>query len=707
MDITDYERIFDCAPHPYLILKPDSQFTIQGVNQHYLKATLTNRDEIVGRGLFDVFPDDPSDPTANGVEDLRVSLEKVLRDRRRDVMGVQKYDIRNSAGSFEVKYWSPVNTPVFSPAGEIIFLIHHVEDVTEFMVMRVRMEAWKNEVTTQSVETSAIDRGLQRMEAEILLRADEVKEANRRLKAAHLELARLNEQLQHEARAKSDFVANMSHEIRTPLNGVIGMVDLLQRTPLDETQMRYTKTIRSAGKTLLSVINDILDFSKIDAGKMQLTEQPLDLAETIEEVIAPFRTSISTKVPLVASISPETPINLLGDTARLQQVIGNLISNAFKFTESGSVSLRVEPLAIEAECVQLKFQISDTGIGISMPDQQRLFQAFSQVEQKNRRYGGTGLGLVICQRLVEMMEGEIYVKSVPGQGSEFTFSIWLQRNPDALIKRINIDLAGKKLLAVDDSEDYLHIISEQASSLGLTVTTVKNPADAHRAALEILPDIITIDLDMPGMSGIALEKDLSKSAQLIKTPRILLTASSALPSRRELAQTGFVGAYVKPTSAMQLHTLLSIGLLGLRDNTVKMPIDETPVFINKKILVADDNLINRQVIGAMLSQLGIESEIVDDGLLAIQLATDQSQHFDAILMDCEMPGMDGYQATRTIRRAELLSTRRPVPIIALTAHALPEHRQQSLNAGMNDHLSKPINMATLAEVLDRHINGDP
>lgn len=697
MDI-DFQSLFENAPHPYLVLSPDREFTIISVNEQYLHVTETRRHDIVGRKLFDVFPDNPNDPATTSTSDLYTSLLRVLHDRVADVMGIQKYDIPQPDGSFKVKYWSPINTPVFDADDRIICIIHQAEDVTEFVQWREQFDANK--------QTLKIDR----IEAEVLRRTNELKEANRQLKTAKAqledreqELAALNELLRRQAQAKSEFLASMSHEIRTPLNGVLGMADLLQRTALDETQRSFAKTIQSSGKTLLAVINDILDFSKAEAGKMTLIEQPFDLSEIIEEVIMPFRTSTHAEVTLVASIAPDTPVHLLGDATRIQQIVGNLLNNAFKFTERGTIGLRIEPLSIEDDSLQLRFQISDTGIGIAPDDLRRLFQPFAQVEQGTHRYGGTGLGLIICQRLVQMMHGQVTVDSEPGRGSTFSFSIWLQRDPAPAPKRADIDLAGRKLLAIDDRADYLRIIEEQAMSLGITVRTVNKPEQALAAVREFRPDIITVDLDMPTLNGFALERQIAADPEVKKTPRLLLTASSTPPGARELLHTGFAAAHVKPMAAEQLHTMLSVALVGI---TAKVPTvvgDALPTFTGKTVLVADDNPINRQVIAAMLQRLDIGIELVDDGAPAIQLATTDKRHFDAILMDCEMPGVDGYHAARTIRRYEQASGRGHVPIIALTAHALPEYRQRSIDAGMDGHLSKPIILATLAQTLEHFL----
>lgn len=515
------------------------------------------------------------------------------------------------------------------------------------------------------------------------------------------------------SRAKSEFLANMSHEIRTPLNGVLGMADLLQRTTLDDLQRSYAKIIQSSGKTLLAVINDILDFSKVEAGKMTLVEHAFDLGDVIEETVLPFRGSSDNKaVMLIASVAPETPTNFLGDALRLQQVIGNLLNNAFKFTDLGTVRLRVEPTVIEDHRVQLRVAVSDTGIGIDEAGQQRLFRPFSQVHDSNRRYQGTGLGLIICQRLVQMMQGEIHVDSTPGKGSTFSFSIWLQRNPVQLVKSNGIDLTGKKLLAVDDCADYLQIIGEQAKSLGMQVSTVGLPALAIEQARVLVPDIITIDLDMPDMDGFALEQQIAATPELTAIPRVLLTATSTPPSTHQLARTGFTAAHIKPTSAIQLHAILSAALAGKRFISAPQAISsaqpnaQTLLFQGKTVLVAEDNAVNRQVIVAMLKALGIAAEFANDGAEAITRATFSTARFDAILMDCEMPNVDGYAATRAIRQHETSVGKTPIPIIALTAHALPEYQQRSREAGMNDHLSKPINLASLTTVLGRYLRAE-
>jgi PAS domain S-box-containing protein len=521
------------------------------------------------------------------------------------------------------------------------------------------------------------------------------------------------------SRAKSEFLANMSHEIRTPMNGVLGMVDLLQRTELDDTQRSYTKIIQSSGKTLLAVINDILDFSKVEAGKLVLAEHAFDLTELVEEVVAPFRASSKQALTLVASIAPDTPVSFLGDATRLQQVIGNLLNNAFKFTDSGMVRLRVEAEAVDAEHVRLNFQVSDTGIGIDPAGREKLFRPFSQVEHSSR-YGGTGLGLIICQRLVQMMRGEISVQSEIGEGSTFSFHITLRRDTVPDRSRVEIDLAGRKLLAVDDCPDFLAILKEQGQALGMQVQTVKMPADTDvvELAASWRPDIVTIDLDMPGQDGFEIERRLAANPACASIPRVLLTASSTPPGRQALAATGFSAAHVKPTAAAQLQTVIAMALLGQKNAEAEaQPQGMAKRYEGRTVLVAEDNTVNRQVISAMLRQLGATVEVVEDGAEALKRVLaffrddkgggESTDIIDAVLMDCEMPNMDGYAATRQIRQHERAEGRAPLPIIALTAHALPEYQQRSSDAGMDAHLNKPISVAALNEMLARFIKPAP
>ena len=508
-----------------------------------------------------------------------------------------------------------------------------------------------------------------------------------------------------ESRAKSELLAVMSHEIRTPMNGVLGMIELLQGTRLDETQRLYVNTVQNSGKTLLTVINDILDFSKADAGKLSLRLEPFDLGELIEAVVAPLRSSSNRQVQLIASIAPEVPLQLRGDPIRLQQILNNLLSNAFKFTERGSIELRVECEEQADGKFQLRCRIADTGIGIRPQDRERLFQPFSQLDNSmQRRAGGTGLGLIICQQLVTLMEGGIKVTSAPGAGSTFEFWVLMERSNEAPLALGDVDLNGLKLLGIDDRQDFLHILHEQATALGMQVQTVTDSHAAVTTALTFMPDVIAIDLDMPGMDGFAVDRALSAEPQLQNIPRLLLTASCNPPGAPALADSGFAGAFSKPTSTRRLGQLLAHALSGTHARGQSGADDSTATSVNAdysalRVLVAEDNSVNRQVVEAMLRRFGVLPDIAVNGIEAVSRVTTANECFDLILMDCEMPGMDGYRATQMIRQFERATQRPHTHIVALSAHALPEHRQASLSAGMDEHVNKPVNLAVLSELL--------
>jgi len=504
-------------------------------------------------------------------------------------------------------------------------------------------------------------------------------------------------------RAKSEFLANMSHEIRTPLNGVLGMAELLQRTILNETQKNYVGTIASSGKTLLAVINDILDFSKVEAGKMRLSLQQFDMADMIDETVASFRSSSVGEVALLVSVAPNVPTSLKGDPIRLQQVLINLLSNAFKFTERGSIRLQVGLLTIHDKQADLQFRVSDSGIGMDKASLLRLFDPFSQVDKNSRRKSrGTGLGLSISQRLVILMGGSIRVTSSVGHGSEFSFTLRFPYVPAPENMDGEIELTGKKLLVVDDNTDYLNIISEQAKFVGMQVIALSEPMKTvERIDVDALPDVIMVDLDMAGLNGIELGRQFSAIPLLATIPRVLVTASCSPPGQDQLVGTGFTGAYIKPSSVKQFRTILGAAF-RVGQSIAEVDLPPLRQFEHKKILVAEDNVVNRKVIKNMLLVLGIEPHLVVNGLEAVALLAHRHDDFDAVLMDCDMPEMDGYDATRAIRDYEEKNGKPHIRIIALTAHATSEYHHRSIDAGMNDHLNKPISLDSLSDSLHKN-----
>jgi signal transduction histidine kinase/DNA-binding response OmpR family regulator len=501
--------------------------------------------------------------------------------------------------------------------------------------------------------------------------------------------------------AKSAFLATMSHEIRTPMNGVLGMAELLNGTELSEAQRFYINTIYHSGKTLLTVINDILDFSKIEAGKLQFEQNVFNLNELLESVVAPYRlSSLTNNVLLSASIAPATPCWLIGDVVRLQQIFTNLLSNAFKFVEAGEVGLRIEAGQKAGDRVELRCRVYDTGPGISDDVQIRLFQPFSQADvSTTRKFGGTGLGLAICKRLVNMMSGDIEIISKLGDGAEFCFNLWLPLAAPTCER--TIDLQGRSVFIVDHHIAYQHILREQIQSMGMTASTAGTLKEARNSFKNAAPmcDVLILDLDLPDGDGLSFARELRDVG--ITTPILLVATSSTLPAREKLRAAGIQRAAYKPISAEKLANLIA-ETLGIHPQPNQLPptteIDHT-VFTALRVLVVEDNPVNRDVLIAQLSKFGVLPVVVEGGREAVMCVTN-GQEFDLVLMDCEMPDMDGYEATRAIREFEAVNQRTYLRIVALTAHATEGAEERSKSAGMDAHMIKPVTLSSLRAELE-------
>ena len=650
--LPDFQALFESGPGLNLVLDPD--LTIVAASDAYLSATMTKRSDIVGKPLFDVFPDNPDDHAATGVDNLRTSLERVQRDLVADTVAVQKYDIRrpeSEGGGFEVRYWSPRNSPVLGRDGKLAYIFNRVEDVTEFMRL-------KEHGAIQQRFTDGLRERTTQMEFELYERSQELQKLNRELIAS--------------GKAKSILLSNMSHELRTPLSAILGFAELLLDDDPDrfkaEARRGFLEHIHAGGEHLLALINDILDLSKVEAGQMKLRLVAVSVVNTVDGVVNTVA-PLTAKKHLNVRTDTSAAAEVVADAGKLTQMLLNLVANAIKFTPDGGTIT----IAAHRKDQMLEISVADTGIGISQSDLGTIFQEFQQLDTgSGRQVQGTGLGLALTRRYAELHGGAMNVTSKVGAGSVFTLRLPLAG--PAQEKRRAEDPAASPdkrplILVVEDDPAVAELVTHIVDRGGFRTEIACTGTEALAKARELRPVAITLDIGLPELDGWAVLQRLKQD----ETTSAIPVAVISVHDNPELgAALGALDYFVKPIRANDLLRRLSMFNIQPAVGTHAA-----------RVLVVDDEAANRDLLAAVLEPAGFDVTLASGGLEGIQLAT--SGQPDLILLDLMMPGVTGFDVVRELRAQEATHA---IPIMVLTAKQMTATDRMQLNGQVSAILSR-------------------